>query len=109
LFLIVVFVLGTWLYRRAGRVWLLTLAFGTALHLILDQAWVIPRTLFWPLYGFAFTKGDLTGWLPQMVRSMYTDPEVYLPEITGFLVIAVFAWQLLRQRKVVSFIRRGRL
>jgi len=48
LFLVIITMAGYYLYKRRRAVWLLTLSFGTFMHLILDEIWNAPRTLFWP-------------------------------------------------------------
>ena len=42
-------------WRRS--VGLLCLAFASVIHLVLDQMWLTPRTLFWPAYGWSFERG----------------------------------------------------
>ena len=51
LFLIVITLVGLYLYRSRKKTWLLVLSFGTFTHLILDAMWRTPRTFHWPLYG----------------------------------------------------------
>jgi inner membrane protein len=109
LFLIIVTLAGLYLYRRRAKLWLLVLAFGTLIHLILDQMWQTPQTLLWPLFGFTFPKEDITNWLPDSLHALLTDPSVYLPELLGAVILIWFAWILLRRRKVVLFIRHGRI
>ena len=109
LFLIIITIAGLYLYRRRAKLWLLVLAFGTLIHLILDQMWQTPQTLLWPLLGFTFPKEDITGWLPDTFNALITDPAIYIPELIGAVIIIWFAWILLRRRKVFSFIRHGRV
>jgi membrane-bound metal-dependent hydrolase YbcI (DUF457 family) len=47
---------GLYLYDNRGDIKVLTLATGSIFHLIEDQMWVSPRTLFWPLLGWRFRK-----------------------------------------------------
>ena len=108
-FLILITLAGFYLYRRYGKIWMLTLSFGTFTHLILDQMWKSPQTLLWPLYGLAFPKAALTGWLSKIGHALFTIPEVYVPEIVGVAVIMWFMWVLLRRRTVCVFIRQGRV
>ena len=65
LFLVLVALVGLYLYLRHNKGWCLVLSFGTFSHLILDQMWRAPQTLFWPLYGFAFDRIELTDWIPK--------------------------------------------
>ena len=101
LFLGVITLAGLYLWRRRGRIWLLVLSFGTFTHLIFDQMWRISEVLFWPLYGFAFERGDITDWLPNILNALLTNHEVYVSELVGAVIIAWFAWVSLRKRRPV--------
>jgi len=109
LFLILLTAAGFYLYRRRSQTGLLALAFGTLTHLIFDQMWHVPQTLFWPLFGFALVKIDLSNWIPGMLWAMLTEPTVYVPELTGGAILAWFALTLLHRRKIYAFIRYGRI
>ena len=51
LFLFLVIAIGLYFHRKVKSNWLLVLSFGTFTHLVFDQIWLAPHTLFWPLYG----------------------------------------------------------
>jgi inner membrane protein len=106
-FLLLLAFAGLFLYRRRGRTWLSALAFGTATHLIFDQIWRQPRTLWWPAYGLTFDVADLTEWIPKMVHALFTNAAVFVPEATGAVVLALLALLLLRRRRVRAFLRHG--
>ena len=108
-FLLLITLTGFYLYQRYGKTWMLTLSFGTFTHLILDQMWKSPQTLLWPLFGLAFPKAALTGWLSNIIHALFTTPEVYVSEIVGAAVIIWFMWVLLRSRTFCVFIRQGRV
>ncbi|MEE9583292.1 MAG: metal-dependent hydrolase [Dehalococcoidales bacterium] len=108
LFLILITMIGLYLYRSRAQRWLLVLAFGTLAHLILDLMWQAPKTVLWPLLGFAFEKQDITNFIPNMFNALFTDPRVYVPELVGVAIIIWFSWILLHRRRVYSFIRFGR-
>jgi inner membrane protein len=127
LFLIVITLLGLFVYRRWSKLWLLVLAFGTMTHLILDQMWQTPRTLLWPFFvstlhcEAAFHTGDasyaaetshipdIMHWISSIVDSLVTDPTQYVPELIGAVIIVWFVWILLRRKKALLFIRSGRI
>ena len=109
LFLILVTVSGIYLYRRYSKTWLLTLSFGTFTHLIFDQMWCTPRTLFWPLLGLAFERADISNWIPNIFHALLTDPVVYLPELVGAVILIWFTWLLFRRQKICSFIKHGQI
>lgn len=106
-FLILISILGFYLYRSREKTWLLALSFGTFTHLIFDQMWLQPQTLFWPLYGFAFERVDLTHWVENILYALHTDPYIYVSEIIGAAILIWFASELVRQRKVYAFIGNG--
>lgn len=107
LFLLVITLAGLYRYKRNRKMWLLTLSFGTLMHLTLDQMWLSSQTLLWPLYGFAFPRVDLSRWLENILIALRTVPSVYVPEIIGALVLSIFLWQLMRSRALNSFIIKG--
>jgi inner membrane protein len=109
LFLIVLTLGGLYLYLSRHRTWLLTLSFGTLAHLVFDQMWLSPRTLFWPLYGVAFERLDLTNWIQRILYELPNTPAVYTPEIVGGIILVLFMWVLLADRKLRTFITMGRL
>ncbi len=109
LFLIIITAVGFYLYKRRRAVWLLTLASGTFLHLILDQMWRAPTTLFWPFLGFTFSRGELTDWLSNIFQALVSNPVVYVPEAAGMAVLLWFGLALFRRRKVGVFLKYGRV
>ncbi len=109
LFLILITSFGIYLYRHYGKNWLLVLAFGTFTHLILDEMWLSPRTLFWPFFGFGFVRTDLTNWLPNIFHDLLTEPAAYVPELIGLVILLRFGLALLRRRKLFAFVRYGQV
>jgi len=109
LFFVLVALAGFYLYLRHRKNWLLVIAFGTFVHLILDQMWEAPRTLFWPFYSFAFERRDLTDWIPNIFHALLTNPEVYVPELVGGLILLWLGVELVRRRKVGVFFKYGRV
>ena len=102
---------GIFLRYRTGKTWLLALSLGTFVHLILDEMWLHHwrSTILWPLYGFEFPKAELTGWAGNIWDALLHEPAVYIPEIIGGVVIVIFLWVLVRNRYLISFLKRGRL
>lgn len=109
LFFIIIALVGLYLYRSRSQLWLSVVAFGTLLHLILDQMWQTPQTLLWPVFGFAFPREDMTGWAQDTLQALLTNPAVYIPEVIGAGIIALFGWFLLRRKQILAFIRRGEI
>jgi len=109
LFLVLVVVTGMMLKRYSGNTWGLALSLGTLLHLVLDQMWQTPKTLFWPIFGIGFERIETTYWLGNIWQALLGKPEVYVPEIIGFVVFVWFVWELLRHRAIIGFLKKGRV
>lgn len=111
LFLILLTAGGLILYRTRSKTWLLVLAFGTFTHLILDGMWMSIHTLLWPLYGFSFEKYpvSLWSWIVNILHSLPNHPWGLIPEIMGLIIIAWFSRQLVQTRKVLAFLKYGRV
>ena len=109
LFLAILGVAALYQYRRFAKTWLLALAVGTGAHLVLDSMWLSSRTLFWPAYGLAFKRTDLTDWMQGLWHELVTNPAVYVPEIIGAIVLGWLLWHLLRRRLLLAFLRRGKV
>jgi inner membrane protein len=109
LFLVVLIAGGLILYLSRRKNWLLVLAFGTFLHLVMDGMWTETHTLFWPLYGFSFPKYPLSAqsWLMSIWHSVTDHPWYLIPELLGLVIIAWFLWQLVRRKKFFFFLRYG--
>ena len=101
--------LGVYLVVRCRRIWLLILAFGSVIHLILDKMWRTPQSFLWPAYGWSFAKLDPTdffGWLPVMFHEL-RYPSVYVPELVGLAILGWFVVRLIRTGQVRAFITTG--
>ena len=109
LFLIIITLAGFLLYYYSKRTWLLVISFGIFIHLVLDQMWMTPKTLLWPLLGFTFEKHDISNYIPGLIDSLTTKPQVYVPEIAGGLILLWFAWEIIKRRRLLFFVRHGRI
>jgi inner membrane protein len=109
LFLVLITAAGYILFRLRRKVWLLTLAAGTFVHLILDEMWHAPATLFWPFLGFTFARVDFTDWLSNLLQSLLSFPAVYLPELVGLAVLLWFGMVLIVRRQIGGFLRYGKI
>jgi len=108
LMLVLLGVSGAGLYALHRNMALLVVALGTFFHLLLDQMWANPRTLLWPFLGLDFGKIQPENWLSNLIEALTTRPEVYIPEIAGLIVLGIFAWPLVRQSKLIDFLKTGR-
>ena len=89
LFLLVLTAVGLYLLKAHKQAWMMALAAGTATHLILDQMWKIPGTLFWPLMGLKFPMINLEGWGIGLWEAILHNPSIYIPETIG---LAISIW-----------------
>jgi len=109
LFLVVIALVGLYIYRRHGKLWLLVLSFGTFAHIMEDEMWLYYQTLLWPLYGFVFKMIDLTNWTQNIFYALRTELGVYIPELIGMTILIWFTLVLVRKRKVYAFIKNGKI
>ncbi|MFC1928316.1 metal-dependent hydrolase [Chloroflexota bacterium] len=107
IFLILITTIGLYMYKRHRRTSLLGVSFGVFTHLVFDQMWHSPRTLFWPIYGITFDKGHTTDWITNMLNALVTDPHVYIPELVGAAILFWFTLALVHKKAVFGFIKYG--
>ncbi len=109
LFFILITIVGFLINKYSRKTWGLALSFSTLFHLILDEMWLTPQTLLWPLYGFGFDKYEIANWLVNILHGLLEKPKLYVPEIIGFVVLVLFIWELLHRRAIIRFLRKGRV
>lgn len=110
LFLLLIALGGFWLYRLKHKQWLLTLAIGTASHLILDGMWATPIVLLWPLLGTAFPRQDVSNYFLQLLQDLMTQPDVLIGEIVGVIVALVIGIMMRKKTKgLCNFLHKGQL
>ena len=107
LFAVLLLAVGVYVYISRRKLNLLCLSFGNMAHLGLDEMWLDRRTLFWPLYGWSFERGDVSHWLERIIVALRTEPGVYIPEIAGALLLGIFLVSLIRQGKLHRFFKTG--
>ena len=86
--------------------WLLIISLSSYIHLILDQMWHNPVTLWWPLLG-AMQRADTTDWLSYITRALFSDPGTYIPEVIGLTIILLMGYRLIVRKKSLNFVRTG--
>ncbi|MFC1905905.1 metal-dependent hydrolase [Chloroflexota bacterium] len=109
LFLIAISIAGFYLLRSRRHIWLIVLVFGCLLHIIEDEMWMMPKTLFWPFMGLTFDKLDLDYWLGSLWFEFLHDPSVYIPEWIGISVVVGFVSWLVYRKEVWRFIKGERI
>lgn len=109
LFLLIVALAGLGLQRLGRQSALLVLGLGILSHLLLDGMFLDGHTLLWPALGVSFPTVATGNWEQAMVHELSASPEIYLTELAGAAVLASLAWFLVRRRRLLAFIRFGRL
>jgi len=85
----------------------LVFSLASCFHLVLDQMWLTPKTLLWPLYGWRFPPSDIPHWWQNMFQALFSNPLVYLPEIMGLVILIIFGLRLLKKRMLFKFLSEG--
>jgi membrane-bound metal-dependent hydrolase YbcI (DUF457 family) len=107
LFALLIFLMGLYLYEKRGDIKIISLATSSFFHLLEDQMWKTPITLFWPLFGLRFPKDytDNSGiwYLIRGLENSFTFhfSQSSTPEILGLGVIVVLTlhWLINRFRQ----------
>ena len=109
LFFLILFITGLWLYRRRQKSWLITLAMASLGHIILDDIWNSPVTMFWPLLGWQFPRLELNlvQLAVKILDVLLHNPVVFFVEMVGFLICLGFFLDLLKRKKIRLFILKG--
>ncbi len=97
---------GALAFLRYGKHWLFFLSLGSLAHLILDYLWQSPAVLLWPLLG-PLAGEETAGWLAGVFQALLSQPEVYLPEIIGLLIITLLAYRVVARKGMAGFVRIG--
>ena len=105
LFSMVLFFCGLLLIRYK-KSWLLIISLSSIIHLILDQMWHNPVTLWWPLLG-AIQRADTTDWIFYITRAQISDPGTYIPDVIGLTIILLMGYRLIVRKKSLNFVRTG--
>jgi membrane-bound metal-dependent hydrolase YbcI (DUF457 family) len=99
-----------YLYVKYKKTWLLAIAFGVLIHLMLDSMWAAPQTLFWPLHGWRFPATDLG--LEQIGRwwqTFLTNRGVDIAEGIGLIILLGLSWIIVNQRSAKCFLLKGKI
>jgi inner membrane protein len=110
LFVILLFLIGLYWYQRYANTGIIVLSLCSAFHLVLDQMWHTPQTLFWPADGFTFPGGGNLGfieWLRSLFENALMQPSDYVPEIVALIILVPFVLQLSRGGALLRFLKTG--
>jgi membrane-bound metal-dependent hydrolase YbcI (DUF457 family) len=103
------FLIGLYIFDKRREIIVLTLATGSFFHLIEDQMWATPQTLFWPLLGWSFPKDSVIDGLAFLLMLLkksfipefsngFIPTHTFIPEIIGMTVIVILAINWLKER-----------
>ncbi len=98
-----VLLIGGLVLLRYRRSWLLTISLSTLVHLILDQMWSYSVILLWPLLG-PLPGAETADWTYNRLFDLLTVPEIYIPEITGLVILLILFYRLVRKKEIIGFI-----
>lgn len=108
LFFFILAAVGIVIYKSHLHTWMLALAAGTFMHLVLDEMWGMPATLFWPLMGVDFEKLEISNYISNIFQVLFTNPKIYVPEIVGLAILLWFGITVIVRKKVGAFVRYGK-
>jgi len=109
LFSFTLFLIGLYFYDKKSDLVIISLASGSFFHLMEDQMWDTPKTLFWPLLGWSFPKDNITdgiafllmlfkkSFIPSFSQGFIPD-KTFIPEIMGMMVIFILTLNWLKNK-----------
>jgi membrane-bound metal-dependent hydrolase YbcI (DUF457 family) len=109
LFSLLLFLIGLFYWVKAKRPGILVLAVGSFLHLVFDSMWALPKTLFWPAYGWSFPQMKSDDYLWQVLLRLVTDPYSYVPELIGGFFLLTLLRELSHKKQLKQFLKTGKL
>ena len=112
LFLLLMLSYGLFRFFKYHKNGVLVLSACSGIHLLLDEIWLTPRTLFWLIQGWHFPQTeyvDFTDWIKTVQNSASTDPAIYITESIGFIMLVIFTYYMLTRKRVHQFLLRGRI
>jgi inner membrane protein len=110
IFLVMTILMGVFIYRWKNALWGFFIAFGVLMHFTMDAMWTDPVTLYWPLIQPFFEKHpgiEFFNILRSWVYTLQIEPRIFLPELAGLVILFVFAIRVIKEKRVVAFIRTG--
>ena len=108
LFNFLLLAIGLILVVRWNKTWLVTIALCSFIHLIFDQMWLTPTTLWWPLMG-SIPREATVGWVSALTHGLKTNPYVYVSETMGFIITLYLSLRLVIQKREANFLKTGNL
>ncbi len=107
LFVLVLAFAGVWRYRSSRSTALLTLSYGSGMHLLLDAMWRSPSILFWPLAGSLPRGAAVDDWISTLLTAPVQNASVLISEIAGVILLIPLLWMILSGAGLRRFLRHG--
>lgn len=109
LFSFTLFLIGLYFYDKRRDIVIISLASGSFFHLMEDQMWNTPKTLFWPLLGWSFPKDNIAdgiAFLLMLFKESFTLnlsqgfslEHTFIPEIIGMAAVVIFTLNWLKNK-----------
>lgn len=109
LFNLILVTIGIYFLIKRKRVNFFIFGLSSCFHLLLDEMWLTPRTLFWPLYGWDFPREDISHWWENIFQVLCSNPRVYVPEIIGIIILLGIGIKLIKIGMVREFLSQGKI
>ena len=109
---IIILLIGSYVYKRFKKTWLLAINVGMFTHLLLDSMWTKPQTLLWPLYQWALPAPSDRITLELIDISWNAElhkPGTIIPELIGILILIGFIGILFYEHKLKTFLTKGKI
>jgi len=109
LFSFTIFLIGLYFYDKRNEIAIVSLASGSFFHLMEDQMWNTPNTLFWPLFGWSFPKDNIADGVAFLLMLFkksfilnfsqgFVLDHTFIPELLGMMVIIIFTLNWLKNK-----------
>ncbi|WP_370572427.1 metal-dependent hydrolase [Methanomethylovorans sp.] len=103
-----------YMWKRKNDPRFLFLSAASFCHLMEDNMWDTPATLFWPLMGWQFPSSPgpydgIFGYFQSIFIYAYTPAldYVFISEVTGFVILVFLGVRYLRQKNILYAISRA--
>ena len=103
-----------YVWKKRNDLRLLFLSAASFCHLVEDNMWEAPTTLFWPLLGWKFPSnpglyGGILGYFKSVFMYAYTPALDYafVSEIVGIMILVFLGIRYLRQNNLLCFLSEG--
>ncbi len=105
---LLLFLAGTYQWKRRGDSRIILLAFGVASHLVLDRVWTEPTTALWPSMG-SFLHHPSMQTIIEQIQEYISDPVFWVSELSGaaLLVVSLRYLGVRTASDLRSFLRSG--